>query len=89
MNATRRPWANIFSATLLLCAAAGASAQTAAVPLNGLGATPQDGTLAAIDANWEVSGAGNGWDTMDWSTWDEFVDDTYAEGPLTSSSDGS
>ncbi|RYP78574.1 hypothetical protein DL770_006869 [Monosporascus sp. CRB-9-2] len=29
-----------------------------------------------------------GWETMDWSTWDEFVDDTFAEGPRTSSSDG-
>ncbi|RYP54772.1 hypothetical protein DL768_000500 [Monosporascus sp. mg162] len=29
-----------------------------------------------------------GWETMDWSTWDEFVNDTFAEGPQTSSSDG-
>ncbi|RYP64231.1 hypothetical protein DL771_008855 [Monosporascus sp. 5C6A] len=28
------------------------------------------------------------WETMDWSTWDEFVNDTFAEGPQTSSSDG-
>ncbi|RYO87287.1 hypothetical protein DL764_008875 [Monosporascus ibericus] len=28
------------------------------------------------------------WETMDWSTWDEFLNDTFAEGPQTSSSDG-
>ena len=44
--------------------------------------------LSGMDGGVGVS-AGTGWDAMDWSTWDEFVDDTYAEGPLTSSSDGS
>lgn len=43
----------------------------------------------SFDMPMDGGGGGGGWDTMDWSTWDEFVDDTYAEGPLTSSSDGS
>ncbi|RYP12836.1 hypothetical protein DL767_011061 [Monosporascus sp. MG133] len=28
------------------------------------------------------------WEMMDWSTWDEFLNDTFAEGPQTSPSDG-
>ena len=43
----------------------------------------------SFDLPMDGGGGGGGWDAMDWSTWDEFVDDTYAEGPLTSSSDGS
>ncbi|RYO87070.1 hypothetical protein DL763_006513 [Monosporascus cannonballus] len=29
-----------------------------------------------------------GWETMDWSAWDEFVNDTFADGPQISPSDG-
>lgn len=53
-------------AVMLMGGAVSAWAQTASVPLTGLAAAPQNGSLAAIDATWAVAGgtASNGWDTI-------------------------
>ena len=46
--------------------ASGAHAQSAQVPLNGLGAAPQNGSLPTIAATWSVTGGtqSTGWDTI-------------------------
>ena len=48
---------------LCVAGATGAWAQTAPVPLNGLGAAPQNGSLASIEADWSVAGGGP-WQTI-------------------------
>ena len=46
--------------------AAGVQAQSAQVPLAGLGAAPRSGSMSAIEVNWSVTGGSgsNGWDTI-------------------------
>ncbi len=45
--------------------------------------------MAWPDISFDASTSGEGWDTMDWSIWEEFLNDTNVEGTWTSPSDKS